>query len=53
MKKIPVWVWASRGSNNTTARALGERGLESARHLFKFEPDRLRNLYRIAHSERR
>ena len=35
------------------ARALGSGGLESARASFQFEPDRFRNLYKIAHSERR
>ena len=33
-----------------TARALGSGGL-TAPGIFQFEPDRFRNLYRIAHSE--
>jgi hypothetical protein len=40
-------------THTARARALGGRGLESARHALTLGRDRLRNLYQIAHSERR
>ena len=54
MKKTPVWVWASPGSCTHVYRtgAWGAGGLK-APGIVNFEPHRFRNLYQIAHCERR